>query len=45
MYWPQDGASTKIKRGDKLTLRYRAVVFAGDPQKARLATLFEAYAK
>jgi len=45
MYWPQDGKSTQLKRGETLVLRYRAVVFAGDPQSARLGELFEAYAK
>ncbi len=45
MYWPQDGKSTKIGKGEKLVLRYRAVVFAGDPQSARLGELYEAYAK
>lgn len=45
MYWPQDGTSTKVKQGETLVLRYRTVVFAGDPQKAGLDALFEAYAK
>lgn len=45
MYWPQDGAVTKIKQGEQLMLRYRTVVFAGDPKSARLGELFEAYAK
>ncbi len=45
MYWPQDGKSTQLKKGETLVLRYRAVVFAGDPQSARLGELFEAYAR
>jgi hypothetical protein len=45
MYWPQDGKSTQLKKGATLVLRYRTVVFAGDPQSARLGELFEAYAK
>lgn len=45
MYWPQDGKSTILKEGETLVLRYRAVVFSGDPQSVRLGELFETYAK
>ena len=45
MYWPQDGKSTKLKQGERLVLRYRTVVFSGDPESAKLGDLFEAYAK
>jgi hypothetical protein len=45
MFWPQDGKSTKLKTGEKLVLRYRAVVFAGDPESAKIREEFEAYAK
>ncbi|MDR2849810.1 MAG: PmoA family protein [Verrucomicrobiota bacterium] len=45
MFWPADGQSTKLAQGEKLVLRYRTVVFAGDPESAKLKELFEAYAK
>jgi hypothetical protein len=45
MYWPQDEKSTKIKQGETLVLRYRTVVFSGDPEGAKIGELFDAYAK
>lgn len=45
MFWPQDGKSTKLKQGEKLALRYRTVVFAGDAESAKLNELYEVYAK
>lgn len=43
MYWPADGAVTRIARGEKITLRYRVLVFSGDPAKAELAQIGRAH--
>ncbi|HOX38058.1 MAG TPA: PmoA family protein [Candidatus Brocadiia bacterium] len=43
MYWP-DGDSTRIPKGQELTLRYRVVVHAGDIEMAGIASLFAKYA-
>ncbi len=45
MYWPQDGKSTRLAKGEKHVLRYRVVVFTGDPARAKLGELYEAYAR
>lgn len=42
MYWPADGKITRLAKGEKLALRYRVLVFAGEPD---LAALFKAFAK
>jgi len=44
MYWPADGEATKLARGEKLRLRYRVLVFAGDHNGAGIGGLFSAYA-
>jgi len=44
MYWPADGEATKLARGEKLRLRYRVLVFGGDPNEAGIGGLFAAYA-
>ncbi|MDR1814870.1 MAG: PmoA family protein [Tannerella sp.] len=43
MFWPQDDKSTQLKKGDKLRLRYRVLVHAGDVKEAQIANLFEKY--
>ncbi len=40
--WLEDGYS--IPKGETLTLRYRVVVFSGDPSAVDLPALFESYA-
>lgn len=42
MYWPADGKSTRLKKGEKLALRYRVLVYAGDPD---IAGRFAEFAK
>lgn len=44
LYWPADGATTKLARGERVVLRYRVIVFAGDPARVDLASRFSAYA-
>jgi hypothetical protein len=44
MFWPEDGKSTRLAKGAKLSLRYRVLVFAGDPQKLDLAKQHAGYA-
>ncbi|MEI7899026.1 MAG: PmoA family protein [bacterium] len=44
MYWPKDGVATKLAKGEKLTLRYRVLVFAGDHKEAGVSEKFVAYA-
>lgn len=43
MYWPQDDKATVLKKGEKLALRYRVLVHAGDHKGANVAQLFEKY--
>ncbi|MFN8348923.1 MAG: PmoA family protein [Spirosomataceae bacterium] len=45
MYWPQDDKATTMKKGEKLTLRYRVLVHTGNHQTANVAQLFEKYKK
>lgn len=42
MYWLA-GDQLDLPQGEKLTLRYRVVVHAGDARQAKIASLFEAY--
>ena len=42
MYWPEAGYYD-FPKGEKLTLRYRVVVHAGDTEAAGVAALFEEY--
>lgn len=44
MYWPTEGSATRLAAGDKVTLRYRVLVFSGDGRKADLARRYAAYA-
>jgi hypothetical protein len=43
MYWPADGQSTRLKKGEKITLRYRVLVHAGDAGQANIAGEYERY--
>jgi hypothetical protein len=43
MYWPADGTATRLARGEKVLLRYRVLVFAGDPARVELARRFADY--
>ena len=45
MYWPADGAVTKLSKGGKIRLRYRVLVFAGTPEEAGIGGQFAAYEK
>ncbi len=44
MYWPADGVATRLARGQRLALRYRILIFAGDPAALDFAARFAAYA-
>ena len=44
MYWPRDGVATRIAKGETFRLRYRVLVFSGDPKEVDLAGRFAAYA-
>lgn len=43
MFWPENGKTTELKKGEKINLRYRVVVHAGDSGQAGIARLFEQY--
>jgi hypothetical protein len=43
MFWPADGKATALKKGEKLKLRYRVLVHAGDTQQAGIDKLYEQY--
>lgn len=43
MFWPENGKMTELKKGEKINLRYRVVVHAGDSGQAGIARLFEQY--
>lgn len=43
MYWPADTKATMIAKGQTLRLRYRVVVFTGDPKEVDLAARFAAW--
>ena len=44
MYWPADGVGIRLAQGEKVTLRYRVLVFSGDPAKADFAGHYSDYA-
>jgi len=44
MYWPADGASTRLAKGEKVLLRYRVLVFGGKPGRAEIERFYSAYA-
>ncbi|MDR2423622.1 MAG: PmoA family protein [Prevotellaceae bacterium] len=43
MYWPEDNAATRLKKGEVLKLRYRVLVHAGNSLQAGIASAFEKY--
>ena len=43
MFWPADGKSTHVKKGEKLKLRYRVLVFSGTPEQAAIAQRFSEF--
>lgn len=43
MFWPADGKSTRIAKGETMTIRYRVLVFAGEPAAAGIEAAFESY--
>lgn len=45
MYWPENGETTELKKGDRINLRYRVLLHAGDSGEANIAQLFEQYKK
>jgi hypothetical protein len=44
MFWPENGESTQLAQGERLTLRYRVVVHAGNAETAHITQLAEDYA-
>ena len=45
MYWPENGKTTELKKGETINLRYRVLVHAGNSGEADIARLFEQYKK
>lgn len=45
MYWPENGKTTDLKKGEKIALRYRVFIHKGDSKQADIASLFEQYKK
>jgi hypothetical protein len=46
MYWPpNDAESISFRKGEKITLRYRTLIHAGNHQEAGIAGQFEKYRK
>lgn len=45
MYWPENGKTTDLKKGEKIFLRYRVLIHKGDSKQADIASLFEQYKK
>lgn len=43
MYWPADNKETTLKKGEKVSLRYRVLIHEGDSKKAGIAAQFEKY--
>jgi hypothetical protein len=43
MYWPEDDKATLLKKGEKITLRYRTLVHGGDTRQAGIAAAYETY--
>jgi len=43
MYWPENDKETNLRKGEKLKLRYRVLVHAGDTKQAGIAALFDKY--
>ena len=45
MFWPENGEKTELTKGEKINLRYRVLVHAGNAEEAGIARLFEQYKK
>lgn len=45
MNWPEDGNSTKLKKGEKVSLKYRVIVHGGTCEEANIKELFNNYIK
>jgi len=45
MYWPENDKNTVLKKGEKIKLRYRVLIHAGDHKEAKIAEQFESYKK
>lgn len=45
MYWPENRETTDLRKGEKINLRYRVLVHAGDSKQAGIVQLFEQYKK
>ena len=45
MYWPENGESISLPKGEKVVLRYRVLVHKGTPEEAGIAAAFERYCK
>ncbi|MDR0384472.1 MAG: PmoA family protein [Prevotellaceae bacterium] len=43
MYWPADGKTTFLKKGETVKLRYRVLVHGGDTEQAGIDRLYEQY--
>jgi hypothetical protein len=43
MYWPANEKDTRLKKGEKIALRYRVLVHAGDTKQADVAGKYEIY--
>lgn len=43
MYWPANDKETILKKGEKVSLRYRVLVHEGDSKQAGIAAQFEKY--
>jgi hypothetical protein len=44
MYWPAEGSITRLRPGETVVLRYRVLVFSGDPEHVDLPGRYSAYA-
>ena len=43
MYWPENGETTALKKGEKVNLRYRVIVHGGTVEEAGIGKLYEHY--
>lgn len=44
MYWPADGKATRLAKGEKVLMRYRVLVFGGEPSALGVPGRFADYA-
>ncbi len=45
MWWPENGESISLPKGEKVVLRYRVLVHKGNPEEAGIAAAFQQYCK